>query len=164
MQELLKYLLDASLITASIGGIVGLMKLWRASNQRKRLALSALFSELEHVARHYHITANTFSNSATLSHVRRHLQWAKYGDFAGAVNLTDRVILGTQQIAEVLQLSFVIRNTDIYIDDLLSDGSNPNAEQLQDLASRMERVSSYASALTNYIQENNKQIKPINWK
>ena len=163
MPDLQALLINATVITALVGAIAAGAKIWHASSERRRLAMNALFAELAHVTRHYAISAAELYNPANTESVIRRLRWAKYGAVSGSSNLKELAILGPQQMAEFLQLSFVIRNTDILVDELLTTGTVPTHSQIGALTDRMADVAIHASDLTRYIQENATGLAPIKW-
>lgn len=82
---------------------------------------------------------------------------------SGSTNLKELAILGPQQMAEFLQLAFVIRNTDTLIDELLSAKEPLESSQVATLVERMTKVAAHAGALVKYIRKNTKGLPAIKW-
>lgn len=141
----------AAIIAAVIAVLLAYYQLRRQAEERKQAASAALFAELSHIESHYAISANEVRHSTPPHPIRRRLVWSKFGAVASSANLKENAILGAQQMAEVLQLSLVIRNTDAYLDELLANSSEPTKNELNMVADRMDGVAAHAKSLSKYI-------------
>jgi Tfp pilus assembly protein PilE len=151
----------AAIITAVFAVVIAYIQYRNQIKERKKAVTAALFAELAHIDRHYRYSAYEISQSAPPHPVIRRLAWSKYGVMAANSNLKDNAILGAQQMAEVLQLSLVIRNTDLYLDELLSNSMAPTQDELNLLVARMESVAVHANALVRYILAKDHSFEPI---
>ncbi|MBD9443112.1 hypothetical protein [Pseudomonas sp. PDM04] len=158
MEPLVTTLTSATLLAALVGGIFGGLKLWLEDSRRKAATQAALFAELVHIQRHYDITAQELGNPSNNAPIRRQLRWALYGNSIGAANIKENAILGANEMARFLQLAFFIRNTDILINELLTDQEDPPTAQLTILADRLRFGADLADYLITYMTHKRRSL------
>ena len=141
----------AAVIAAVVAAIIAVYQFWQHVNDRRKTALAALFAELAHIERHYEFSSAELRRRTPPHPPKRRLLWSKYGTVAGSSNLKENAILGPQQMAEVLQISLVIRNTDTLIDEILAQGQEPSQDDLNIVADRMMAVAGHARSLSQFI-------------
>ncbi len=156
---------DAAVIGAVTAAVIGAFALFyqirSQMREKHQAAQGALFAELAHIASHYYNSAALLKFDGEEYPMRRRLKFSKYGQAIAATSLREYSMLGPQEMAEFLQLSFVSRNTDTMLDEFIDSMSSPPADQLEILRTRMIGLATGAERLLNYLQSRNPKFAPV---
>ncbi len=150
-------------ISLAIGGVIaaiiafsgGRFAYNKEKNENSRKLLNSLFGELSHALQHYTYASYELPQNAEQikdkKELKKRLLWSKYGDFQSSKEFQKYGFLSQIEIRELLQLSFVIRNTDSLIEMLLENLEDNEQKDLSYLKDRMGIISKNAEQLLNYI-------------
>lgn len=150
-------------VSLAIGGIIGALIIFfggrfsrtKDSKENSGMLLNSLFGELLHTFDHYYLAAHELptyiiedGNNAEL--IKR-LHWATYGEFKSSNEFQKYGFLSKNEIKDLLQLSFLLRNTDYLINLYLDDISIVTQTDLENLKNRMLSHSSSSKRLLEFI-------------
>lgn len=131
--------------------------------EQKRL-LTVIFGELLNIRRHYAYSSNEVPTAITARDEMLPVEMSTYGDLSFTKSdLTRLGFLNNQDIADLIQLSLKIRNTDLALkhalDHFSSDMNTPF--DMQYAKSRMRYVSSVVDRIIKALVERNPNLKDI---
>lgn len=156
---------DTTVIAAAITAVVALIGVfWQLRMQfkdRKMAATSAVAAELAHISSHYIHSSDLLVFDGPEYPMSRRLRLSKYGPTLCSKNLIDFSVLGAQEMAEYLQMSFVCRNNDLILDEYLASGRDITQQEIEFLRSRMNAVSKTADHLLACIKDQDLARKPV---
>lgn len=144
-----------AIIAALIGFFGGRLSRNKDSKENSAMLLNALFGELLHAFQHYYLAANELPTSKSTngneSEITKKLNWAKYGEFKSSNEFQKYGFLSKNEIKDLLQLSFLLRNTDYLIEQYLNDINIVSSADLKNLKNRMLSISNSSKGLLEFI-------------
>ena len=163
--ELLSKLSDVTVVAALVAAIIGGAALvWQTLYQRTkatRTVRDALFAELGHIESHYRATSNEIVSDKSRRPPPLRLAWAKYGKVLAAENIKEYATLGAAEMEALLQLTFMIRNTDLLLDNLSRQDTLVEDKDIEYLVERMRASAFNARAIMEYMAKKESRYEPL---
>jgi len=153
--------LDSTLLAAIIAAVI---VAWTYLHQRireKEIKKSALFAELRHINKHYLFAGDELFFTTDKRELEKLLNWAIYGPVLCVKNFDSYAIFGVEEMQQLLQVDFRIRNTDWLINKLCKNIIDISDTDIQELKKRMNYIESSVQMLIKYMQKNDKKLALI---
>ena len=151
----------AALLTAVLGGGAIVWQTWYQRSKTAGTARDALFAELGHIETHYKYTSAEILSVKSQRPLPLRLSWAKFGKVSAAEHVREFAILGAFEMESLLQLSFMIRNTDLLLDTMISSVTDINGDELEYLTERMRATQFNARAIMEYMAGKESRYEPL---
>jgi len=160
----MEYKLAIGAIFAAIIAFLGGRFAYKKENDEKTtILINSLVGELTHSLQHYHYASTELpridDTDESKRELKKRLLWSKFGEFKSSNYFQQYGFLTHEEIKELLQQSFLIRNTDCLIDILLETPDSITQEDLLDLKSKMDDVIYSADHLLKFIVNLNSDYK-----
>jgi hypothetical protein len=163
--ELLSKLSDVTVIGALVAAVLGGAALvWQTLYQRSkatRTVRDALFAELGHIESHYTITASEIVSEKSQRPVPLRLAWAKYGRVLAAEHIKEYATLGAAEMEALLQLTFMIRNTDLLLENMSRTDTLVESHDVEYLVERMRASAFNARAIMEHMAKKESRYEPL---
>lgn len=155
--------LIASGVIAAFIALLGNRLLESKKNKRnEKQLINSLFGELLHVLQHYgYSELSIHDGSLTSEEMRRKLIFKKYGKFSSSKDFDKYGFLTSEEIKNLLQLSFRIRNTDSLIDQILDKSEKITTAQFNETLERAHFIIASTQHLLGFMSVNNDEFKKL---
>jgi hypothetical protein len=157
----MQILKDTTIIAALLAAFVTLIIYLFQRIKDMNVARDALFAELRHIHQHYTYASEELPQPQYTNELKKRLKYSLYGKVICVDNIAEYVILGAGEMQSLLQISFRIRNTDQFIEILLSNIEDISAADIDELKGRMSFVRSSADTLILYLQNKYSRLRLI---
>ncbi len=153
-------------IIAALIALLGNRLLDNRKNERsKKQLINSLFGELLHVLQHYGYSEKSIENRELtydeIESLKRNLLFKKYGEFSSSKDFDKYGFLTSEEIKNLLQLSFRIRNTDSLIDQVLSSDNKITTEQFNEILERAHYIIASTQHLLRFMSSTNEEFKKL---
>ena len=129
----------SALAVACVAAWLGYKRYLQEQKHKQDALLNALFGELANMYEHYTYALYELPEVSTPPNLlKRRFLWSKYGDVRSARDVSEYGFLQAGDIRLLLQLTLRVRNTDLYLDSLLSELPRISSSSLGSLGGRME--------------------------
>lgn len=161
---------EAKALLAVIAAVLGATLTWlstvyfqtRKDRSEQRRMLAVLFGELLNILQHYRFSSVELPSKFKSENDRLTAKFVKYGPlvFSGK-EIAHIGFLSNQDIMDFMQLSLVIRNTDMAVDSILMGNSEDNVDNLSRIRERMMYAIDLSQSLISEIGKRNENLKTL---
>ncbi|GHG08175.1 hypothetical protein [Thalassotalea marina] len=156
------YALFGAVVVAAAAAIFAYYRYIQEQKHQRDTLLNSLFAEIANIYEHYTYAAHEIPlDMDDQFELFKRLRWSAYGNVNSTGDLGKLGFLSASNIKALIQLTLLIRNDDLLLDQLQKNKEDINQERLEYLRERFKmRIRNSENIITDLVNQHPK-LKPV---